>query len=272
MEQHNGSPAGTRLWRPAAQRRVRNAWSSMFAEHTAWVSASAKGLSVANALVNALLSERYLPTLDLGALHDMVNIREKAHLKLLHQQEGYFDQLLEIYQDLVKIICRMTEASKSMRTYVKGPINRPLVEFSSDQKLDGDFGDGGGAVIFSTLSLQSFERLAEELVAMFVSELNVKRLLISEMHSAVLSSELKRQFQLDKIEPCESSANLMKSIDSKNICFPKTLNSAAASKNLNILPERDSSTQLSREILQYVFVDQVVQKIISSMRDHSHLF
>lgn len=55
------SPGGgvARLWRPAAQRHVRNAWAVMHSERAAWASASSASFQAATALVNLALSRRY---------------------------------------------------------------------------------------------------------------------------------------------------------------------------------------------------------------------
>lgn len=49
-----------RLWRPAAQRSVRNAWGYIQGQQAAWCTASANARSAATNLVNAYLSQRYL--------------------------------------------------------------------------------------------------------------------------------------------------------------------------------------------------------------------
>lgn len=52
-------PSATRLWRPAAQRNLRNQWSKLASQRQQWASASSSGKSHANSLVNAYLSQRY---------------------------------------------------------------------------------------------------------------------------------------------------------------------------------------------------------------------
>lgn len=52
-------PSVTRLWRPAAQRNLRNQWSQMVSYRQQWVSASTNARSNATSLVNAYLSQRY---------------------------------------------------------------------------------------------------------------------------------------------------------------------------------------------------------------------
>lgn len=48
-----------RLWRPAAQRNVRNQWSKMASYRQKWNLASSSGRSHATSLVNSYLSQRF---------------------------------------------------------------------------------------------------------------------------------------------------------------------------------------------------------------------
>lgn len=48
-----------RLWRPAAQRQVRNAWAALHAQCSEWGSASSAALTAATGLVNSYLTHRY---------------------------------------------------------------------------------------------------------------------------------------------------------------------------------------------------------------------
>lgn len=52
------SPTTSRLWRPAAQRNMRNQWSRLVSCKGRWVSASSEGRASATGLVNAYLSRR----------------------------------------------------------------------------------------------------------------------------------------------------------------------------------------------------------------------
>lgn len=52
-------PSVLRLWRPAAQRNLRNQWSQLVSCKNRWFSASSVGRSHATALVNFHLSQRY---------------------------------------------------------------------------------------------------------------------------------------------------------------------------------------------------------------------
>ncbi|ESR53961.1 hypothetical protein CICLE_v10020839mg [Citrus x clementina] len=172
-----------RLWRPAAQRNVRNQWSKMASYRQQWNLATSSGRSHATSLVNSYLSQRYLPSMELGVLNDMPDIREKASFKLVKQQEHHRSKLLSAYKDMVAAVNYMVNTSRSMRCFLKGPSSSPLVQFSSYSEDVNDTGDGGGMPVFSFSPIAAFEKLAEELVQMFELELNLKRLLVIELLS-----------------------------------------------------------------------------------------
>uniref|UniRef100_A0A2N9HF07 Uncharacterized protein n=1 Tax=Fagus sylvatica TaxID=28930 RepID=A0A2N9HF07_FAGSY len=163
------NPSLTRLWRPAAQRNLRNQWSKLASCRKQWVSSSSSGRSHATSLVNAYLSQRYMPSMELGVLSDMPDIRKKASRKLFKQQ--------------VATVTQMVNTSRSMRSFLKGPSNSALVQFSSFSGDQNDAGDGGGIPVFAFWSISSHEKLAEELIQMFILELNLKRLLVLEFLS-----------------------------------------------------------------------------------------
>nr|XP_011465690.1 PREDICTED: uncharacterized protein LOC105349294 [Fragaria vesca subsp. vesca] len=77
----------------------------------------------------------------------------------------------------------MVKTSRSMRCFVKGSSNRPLLQFSGYSEHNNDPGDGGGIPVFTLWSISCFENVAEELVHMLMLELNVKRLLVVELLS-----------------------------------------------------------------------------------------
>ncbi|OVA18899.1 hypothetical protein BVC80_8939g16 [Macleaya cordata] len=175
------SPSVIRLWRPAAQRNLRNQWSKLVPLKQQWVSASSSGRSHATFLVNAHLSERYMPAMNLGVLSDMPNIREKAIQKLAQQQKLHRVRLLSSYKDMVVVVSHMVNVSSSMRSFVKGPTSSPFVQFSSHSEENNDNGDGGGIPVFKFCSIPYFESLAKELVQMFGLELILKRMLLVEL-------------------------------------------------------------------------------------------
>ncbi|KAF5957691.1 hypothetical protein HYC85_004916 [Camellia sinensis] len=106
-------PSVTRLWRPAAQRNLRNQWTKLASYRQQWSSSSSSSLSQATSLVNSYLSQRqflvytcilslgYMNDMELGVLSDMPNIRKKACWKLLKQQELHRRKLLSFYKDMV---------------------------------------------------------------------------------------------------------------------------------------------------------------------------
>ncbi|KAK9278076.1 hypothetical protein L1049_027634 [Liquidambar formosana] len=173
----------TRLWRPAAQRNLRNQWSKLASYRKQWVSSSFSGRSHATSLVNAYLSQRYMHAMELGVLSDMPDIQKKACLKLLKQQELHRSKLLSSYKDMVAIVTHMINTIRSMRCYLKGTSSSPLVQFSSCSEHENDTGDCGGISVFAFWPISSFEKLAQELVQMFTLELNLKRVLVVELLS-----------------------------------------------------------------------------------------
>ncbi|EEF47775.1 uncharacterized protein LOC8284444 isoform X1 [Ricinus communis] len=179
-----GSPlptSVTRLWRPAAQRNLRNQWSKLASCRSEWFSCSSAARSHATSLVNAFLSQKYVPSMELGILNEMPDIRNKACSKLFKQQELHQRKLLSSYKDMVAVVTRMVNVSRLMRCYVKGPSSSPILQFSTSSENNDDNGDGAGIPVFAFWSISYFEQLAEELVQMFTSELNLKRLLVAEL-------------------------------------------------------------------------------------------
>ncbi|XP_070033995.1 uncharacterized protein [Nicotiana tomentosiformis] len=126
---------------------------------------------------------RYMDAMDLGVLTDMPDIRKKACRKLFKQQETYRSNLLSSYKDMVAVVTQMVNVSKSMRCYRKGTNGSALTEFSLFPGDQNDTGDGDGIPVFTFWSIFDFEKLALELVQMFVSETNIKRLLVMEICS-----------------------------------------------------------------------------------------
>lgn len=59
----------------------------------------------------------------------------------------------------------MVNASKSMRTFLKGPSNSALVQFSSISGDQNDSGDGDGIPVFAFWSISSHGLL----IAIFIS-------------------------------------------------------------------------------------------------------
>jgi len=161
----------------------------------------------------------------------------------------------------------MSNASTSMRTYVKRSANSPLMEFCNDSGLDGDTGDGGGIAIFSYLPLQYFENLGEELVEMFVSEL--KRLLVVEFHSIVYNEA---QDVLPRTGTCWNEEIYPGEFDSvKNLNNFFAQDSSVLHPGLNVLEVDDNVLGLSkgqprREILQVYLTTWLAEININNSR------
>lgn len=115
------SPASSvRLWRPAAQRNLRNQWLKLSTCRKQWIAACSVGMSHANSLVNSYLSQtygtamndltikkigpllltlcfhgdRFVPLMKFGVLSDMFDIKKKALNKLYKQQVQKFETFL----------------------------------------------------------------------------------------------------------------------------------------------------------------------------------
>ncbi|KAL8130389.1 hypothetical protein V2J09_019544 [Rumex salicifolius] len=162
-------PSVLRLWRPAAQRNLRNQWSKLASYRENWTSLSSSGRSNATLLVNSFLSQRYMDSMELGVLSEMINIREKACHKLLKQQEMHCTQLLLSYKEMVAIVLHMIQTSGSMRCFSQGATGSPLVQFSSIQVDPNDTGDGGGLHVSYLLfcfseTLFCFDRVQQRLL------------------------------------------------------------------------------------------------------------
>lgn len=184
---HSPSPSPSavvvniRLWRPAAQRNLKNQWLKMASLWHDWLSSSSAARSHATALVNSYLSQLYMDAMELGVLSDMPGIRGNASLKLSKQQEIQRNKLLSSYKDMVGVVTQMVNTSRSMRCYLKGTTNSPLAQFSFFAENQNDTGDGGGVPVFTFWPISFFEKVADDFVRMFISELNLKRWLLVEL-------------------------------------------------------------------------------------------
>ncbi|KAH1248605.1 hypothetical protein GmHk_05G012170 [Glycine max] len=117
-------PSVLRLWRPAAQRNLRNQWSQLVSCKNRWFSASSVGRSHATAL------------------------------------ELQRSKLVLSYKDMVGIVSDMINVSRSMKCFFKGSNNSPLLQFSynsADQSDSGEGGEGGGIPVFTFYSITSHE-------------------------------------------------------------------------------------------------------------------
>ncbi|RVW80427.1 hypothetical protein CK203_042319 [Vitis vinifera] len=116
------------LWRPAAQRNLRNQWSKLASYRQQWTSTASKGRKYG---IDEISSE----LLTLG-LHG--------------------SKLLSAYKDMVAVVTHMVNTSRSMRCFLKGTSSSPLVQFSSLSEDTNDLGDGGGTPAFLFWPISSF--------------------------------------------------------------------------------------------------------------------
>ncbi|KAF8099028.1 hypothetical protein N665_0254s0029 [Sinapis alba] len=182
-----------RLWRPAAQRNLRNQWSKLPTCRQQWVAAYSVGKSHATSLVNSYLSQTFVPMMKFGVLSDMVGIKEKTLKKLSKQQSSYRIKLLSSYKEMVDVVVEMVNVSRSLRCYMK-PSSGSIIQFSGSKEDSDDAGDCGGIPVFNFLNVSAFEKMAEELVEMFKREVMLKRLLVMELVS--LSCEVPQPVKL----------------------------------------------------------------------------
>ncbi|KAH7528939.1 hypothetical protein FEM48_Zijuj05G0130900 [Ziziphus jujuba var. spinosa] len=270
-------PSVSRLWRPAAQRNLRNQWSKLAAYRQQWASSSSAGKSHATSLVNAYLSQIYMPSMELGALNDIPGIREKACQKLYKQQELHGRKLLSSYKDMVTVVTHLVKTSKSMRCYLKGTSSSPLVQFSGCSEDKSDSGDGGGIPVFvfwpiswfvlmvvenayrssenskSVLSQNRDEKLAEELILMLAQELILKRLLVVELLSVGCEGKVVNGYDWsDELYPGEFDDLSMCNLLSGETCEPVHPRLQIQKSNILAAP---SNQQPNEDVMQSLDMD-----------------
>ncbi|EOA19569.1 hypothetical protein CARUB_v10002621mg [Capsella rubella] len=227
------SSSSMRLWRPAAQRNLRNQWSILSNCRQQWIAACSAGRAHASSLVNSYLSQKYMPMMELGVLSDMFDIKKKALKKLFEQQSSYRIKLLSSYKEMVAVVVEMVIASTSLRCYTK--LNSgSLIQFSTSKEDSNDAGDCGSVPVFNFWNISAFEKMSEELVEMFKREILLKRLLIMELIS--LSSQVPQpgnncwsdelyHGEVDHLTKCslysmEVSEPVLPRVKENNICIP----------------------------------------------------
>ncbi|XP_038700445.1 uncharacterized protein LOC119997456 isoform X3 [Tripterygium wilfordii] len=159
--------------------------------------------------------------MELGILHDMPAIQAKASQKIFKQQELHQSKLLTTYKDMVGVVTHMVNAARSMRSFLRGASSSLIMQFSSSSDDMNDNGDGGGIPVFAFLSISSLERLAEELVQMFIFELALKRLIVVAL--LVINSEAPQGNELcwsDELYAGEFKDLIICNLYSKETCEP----------------------------------------------------
>ncbi|KAH7528944.1 hypothetical protein FEM48_Zijuj05G0131400 [Ziziphus jujuba var. spinosa] len=171
-------PSVSRLWRRAAQRKLRNQWSKLAAYRQQWASSSSAGKSHATSLVNAYLDQINIK----ASLHAKINVLDACIAgigRCLHSRDrDQFDmtksngvvnlrihsvcmgsnaacykslfhkQLGQCSTGVVTVVTHMVKTSKSMRCYLKGTSSSPLVQVSGCSEDKSDSGDGGGIPVW----------------------------------------------------------------------------------------------------------------------------
>ncbi|KAK9926097.1 hypothetical protein M0R45_023349 [Rubus argutus] len=256
--------SSSRLWRPSAQRNLRNQWSKLASLRQEWASSSSTGRVNAMSLVNAYLSMKYMPSMELGVLSDMPDIRKKASQKLLKQQELHRSKLLSSYKDMASVVTNMVKTSRSMRCFLKGSSNSPLLQFSGYSECNNDPGDGGGIPVFTFWSISCFEKVAEELVHMLILELNLKRLLVVDLLSISCKAPTVNSLHwLEELYPGEfgdlSICNLL-SEETSNPVYPR-LHGRKSDK-----PAIQCNQQPDRDVLQVYLTTWLAEVNIDTHR------
>ncbi|XP_076902607.1 uncharacterized protein LOC143557414 [Bidens hawaiensis] len=255
-------PSVNRLWRPAAQRNMKNQWSKLNSLRQQWTSSSSTARSHATSLINAFLSQRFMKDMELGVLSDMPDIQKKACWKLLKQQVVHRDNLLSSYKEMVATVVNMVNASASLRCFLNRETNSPLVQFSNSSSDTNDNGDGGGIPVFIFSSISNFEKLAWELVQMFKLELNLKRLLVIEF----LSLRSKEDSVIERL--CWSDEIYQGEFDDLSRC---KLDIGEASESVptklnGFMPENVNIKQLDSDVLQIYLTAWLTDVIIDKQR------
>ncbi|KAJ9568163.1 hypothetical protein OSB04_004129 [Centaurea solstitialis] len=229
----------SRLWRPAAQRNMKNQWSRLNSLRQEWFSSSSAARSHATSIVNA-----YMKDMELGVLSDIPDIRGKACMKLLKQQVLHHDKLVSSYKDMVTIVVNMINTSTSLRCFAKGGTNSSIIQFSNSSEDTNDDGDGGGIPVFTFSSISFFEKSASELVQMFKLELYLKRLLVMEFLSLRSKEDpiVKRMCWSDEIYHGESDDLSRCDLDCREASesAPMKLHTRVSNNPLQLISQPDS--------------------------------
>ncbi|KAF3562252.1 hypothetical protein DY000_02019501 [Brassica cretica] len=173
------------LWRPAAQRNLRNQWLKMSACRQQWIAACSVGMSQANSLANSYLSQTFVPMMKFCVLSD----------------SSYRDKLLSSYKEMISEM--LYEASSGS-----------IVQFSGSKEDSKDSGDCGGIPVFSFWDISAFEKMAEELVEMFKREVMLKLSWADELY----------QGEFDDLSKCslystEVSELILPRLKEDNLCI-----------------------------------------------------
>ncbi|EPS72003.1 hypothetical protein M569_02757 [Genlisea aurea] len=266
---HNTTPqslsSAARLWRPAAQRNLKNQWSKLNSLRRDWCTAASAARSHATSIVNSYLSIRYLNEMEYGVLRDMPNIQEKAGSKLSRQQELCNAKLLSSYKDMVRFTVNMASVCKSMRCYLSKSTNSMLIQFSSspDDEENGA-GDLEGIPVFAFYSIASFEERAWEVVHMFISELILKRLLVLEFLS--LHRDAVEREWADEFYDGEFDDLRMLNLYSDQVKAPVTPPCKSSSASFNFIQSKQQKQQQGSSVLQIYLTIWMVNVNIDECR------
>lgn len=180
--------------------------------------------------------------MDFGVLKAMKGIQANARRKYFHQGEVSFMELLKKFKELVENLSAMLKAKGRMRAYLRRP-SGSLVEFSDRQHLSEDTGDGDGLAVFSALSVSTHEMLAQELIDMFMAEIKIKWLIVSELHSLFYS-----EVEIDSTKKAVSTELMHNIYVETTLKLPEIFNKEHEHDAFSM--QQGSGAKVKREVLQ----------------------
>lgn len=178
--------------------------------------------------------------MDFGVLKAMKGIQANSCKKFFHQGEVSFMELLKKFKELVENLSAMLKAKGRMRAYLRRPSGN-LVEFSDQRHLSEDTGDGDGLPVFSALSVSTHEMLAQELIDMFVTEIKIKWLIVSELHSLFYSG-----VEVDSTKKVASTELMQNIYVETTLKLPEIFNKEHDALSM----QQGSGAKVKREVLQ----------------------
>jgi len=172
-----------RLWRTAAQRCVRAAFTTMTTHRARWDKASDAGLGAATALVNALLSSFFVDTMALGALAQLPGLKERARDKWGLEMDCALQQLWAALGDLEGACLSLEAAAGTLATAHFPTVGASPTPASPLPAMGLDEAEQAVAV-FSAFPLAAFRRMAARIVQMYRRELAAKRVVVLALAAA----------------------------------------------------------------------------------------
>lgn len=175
MHAASPTPLEQRQWRKDAQRTVRLALVGVRDACKRFNDANTIGYKEATELGNNLLLQQYLRNMQLGVLRGVPNVRDAAAEKLLIQH-------CKISEQLHRSLRLLDGAVQSMRGALKDVV----------AKKDGESWQKTMPV-FSTLTIGQIYNILQDLLAMYIAELAVKKSLVHAFDTAPAKLNMAKQ-------------------------------------------------------------------------------